>query len=249
MASECMASRHGSTPRIDIFMVRYSTATKIIEIRIELGNCLTRVAHFFADHANVVVAAIVVHRDEGSGSQPDGELARKMKGVRREIERHRWVEMEYTAHQHPSRGRQHNRSDPDGESIDRANRAQQQQRIQHADRGCQRGKPPAMKRGNKVLGILRKTNRARSDGDGSDQDDLPEEKKAGEAAQAEWSERLQEVMIGAAGLRHRRAQFSPDHTVAKRDHGAEDPAQHRLWSAHRGQGQRDGEKGPDPDHV
>ena len=58
----------------------------------------------------------------------------------------------------------------------------------------------------------------------------------------------QEV-VGATRLGHGRTKFGPDKSVAEREAGAEDPAEHGLRAAHRGEDQRQRDERADADHV
>ena len=58
-----------------------------------------------------------------------------------------------------------------------------------------------------------------------------------------------QIVVAPAGLGKRRPQFRPHQTIAKGQHRAHQPAEHRLGSAHRRQEKRDGDVGANPHHV
>ena len=79
MDVERIASRHGITPMIVMFIVRYSVATAAIESRIERGITRSGLPHLAGEEANVVVPAVIVHRDQGCPAETEEEPTRAMR--------------------------------------------------------------------------------------------------------------------------------------------------------------------------
>jgi hypothetical protein len=76
----------------------------------------------------------------------------------------------------------------------------------------------------------------------------PDEQERHEAAGAVL-EALAEVEVRPARARHRRAELGPYEAVGEREQRAEDPPEHRLRAAERGDHQRDRHERPDPAHL
>ena len=81
MKSEAMkrdfsTSCHGIAPRIAMFIVRYRAATPAIESRIARGMTRAGIADLSSQVADVVVAPVVIHRDEQRGAKAGEEPVR-----------------------------------------------------------------------------------------------------------------------------------------------------------------------------
>ena len=97
--------------------------------------------------------------------------------------------------------------------------------------------------------VLGETDGARADGERGQRDGLPDEQETHEPAEALRAVGFGKIAIGAAGAGHGGAQLGPDHAVAERHQGAQDPAEDRLRTVHFGEQNRYGDERPDADHL
>ena len=77
---------------------------------------------------------------------------------------------------------------------------------------------------------------------------MPDEEERHEAAEAVWPVGFAQKNVGAAGLRHCRAEFGPDAAVDERERGADDPGEDALRAVHGADDEGDDDEWADADH-
>ena len=97
--------------------------------------------------------------------------------------------------------------------------------------------------------VAREPDVARSDFERPAEDELPDEEKRDQPAEALASVGLAKVDVAAAGTRHRGAELAPDQAVGNGDEHRHEPSEHGLRAPERGHEDRDGDERTDPDHV
>ena len=78
---------------------------------------------------------------------------------------------------------------------------------------------------------------------------LPHKKKRNQPSQTVWPVDLAQITVRTTRVRHGRAQFCPNQTVAHGKDGTENPSQHGLWPSHRCHYQGNSDERANPDHV
>ena len=207
-----------------------------------------RRAHDFpADAADGVVAEVVVRRIQSGAAEPEPETARQLprprwkhddgaRAVRRAVDDNPRADAE----------RQH--AERHAPPPDRVDAPVDERRRDGTGGHRQRLGLPHRHRGSEEARIVREADRARRNHERHAGDRLPQIEEAEEASRSVWSVRLEQILIAAAGSRHRRAELGPHQAVGKRDDRADEPSQHRLRPAHRREQQRDRHEGADADH-
>ena len=105
-----------------------------------------------------------------------------------------------------------------------------------------------VERGQEIAGVLAEPDASGGDRKGGGDHEL-EDVEEGEGAAEAGREHLAEEAVGAAGVGHHGAEFSPHQAVAQGQKRTGDPAEHGLRAAHRAEQQGQGDEGAYADHV
>ena len=208
-----------------------------------------RVPDLVADVADVVVAQVVVDRDEGRAAQAEHEAAVEVEGPGGEVERARGVKAREAGGHH----RQHRRHRPHPQRHRQA--AEERDPPRQQDDGEQaRGRahvaaPPAGEARPQIACVLPEADEPGGDLERSAQHERPDEQERHEPPPAGRSVGLAEEAVAAARAGQGRAQLAPHLPVAQHDEGPHPPAQQRLGASHGGHQEGDGDERADPHHV
>ncbi len=206
-------------------------------------NVAARIFDLAAKEADVVVAPVIVGRHQHRRAHAEKKLVRQPKCTGREVESARRVEVRDARHNHPA-DRQHH-ADPQqlGQPSDDGNPAIEQdhdeqagshgdeRRRSHQDarfeRPQQRQREMKAMRSDylgqtwpQIAGVVSQSDAARGDGQRRAERELPHEQKRQQPPQRFRTVDFLQILIGAAGIGHGRAQFGPHQPIAEREDGA-----------------------------
>ena len=202
-----------------------------------------------ADVADVVVAEVVVDRDEGGAAQAEDEPAVEGKGAGGEVERPRGIEMAQATgedghhrrhrsrpqrHRDPAQERDPPREQDDGEQTDA--------RAHEAITAL--GEP-----GPEVAGVLAEADEPGGDLQGAAEHERPDEQEGHQPPPLRRAVGLAQETVAAPRAGKGGPQLAPHLPVAEHDERAHPPAEQRLRAAHGRHEEGDRDERTDPDHV
>ena len=254
-----------------MFIVRYSSPTADNRQDDGARDDATWIAHLAAEITHVVVAPVVVQRDQERGAEPREERVRRLPRALREGERLRRAEVRQA--REDDRERRGDDADPEerAEPADdrdaaveqehgrRDGRHRQERAVRDGEfngrradawngqRNPLRGDRVVQRR-PEVLRVLREPDAARGHRQRGAERQLEDEQERQPAADT-WTVHGAQVLDRPARAGQGGAEFRPHQPVAHGEQRAEHPADHGLRPVHRGDDERDRDERPHADHV
>ena len=149
----------------------------------------------------------------------------------------------------PQTPREHPRHKNHGDVADGPDAPVEHHYQQQRERARDSTRAPGRQAGHEVIEIARKADAAARHRQGRGKHNLPDHEKRQPASGALRTVSLAQIVVAAAGLRHRRSELRPDQPVRKSHQRPDKPAEHRLRPTHSGEQERNGDVGADPYHV
>ena len=235
------------------------------------GDGAGGVLHFGAEEGDVVVAPVVVCRNEHGGAEAGEEGRGEMEGSGGKVEGLGDVSVGEAGDEDPEDGDHDGAPHDGGDDADSGEVAvEEDDGEEDGGDGDERagsggepggvraemeqvGRGVASQRRIEPAGVLGETDASAGDGERCGDGELKDEEEGEEPAEGVAALRAgvdgAEEVVGASGLGHGGAEFGPGEAVDEGEAGAQDPAEHCLRAAHRAEDERQRDEGADADHV
>jgi hypothetical protein len=205
--------------------------------------------HFFADVADIVVSAVVVHRDQSRRADCTDEARVHPPRRRRKVERARPREMQRAGDDDPAERREHDDEHYHRKPADRSDVAIEERRHGDADRGRDQVVLHRRHRRPVETQVVGESDRPARNRQRRHEHHLKDEDERHQPPEPERPIRFAKVDVRAAAARQRRAELRVHEAVAQREHRAKRPGVEDVRPVHCRHHERDREKRADAHHA